>query len=150
MRTLVRTRHAAFQLGWAHFWKQSRKVAGNPIFLVMAAIGNVTLFSGAALFYLFEREVNANVDSFGDALWWGFETITTVAYGDIIPVTFPGRCIAVCLMLTGGVLFFSFIALLASAFVEVEFLELEHEVARLKRKVERKIEQQHDDDGYEK
>lgn len=38
---------------------------------------------------------------FEDALWWSFVTTTTVGYGDISPASFPGRLIAVVLMMVG-------------------------------------------------
>jgi voltage-gated potassium channel len=37
----------------------------------------------------------ANITTFGDALWWACETVTTVGYGDRYPVTPDGRAIAV-------------------------------------------------------
>ena len=43
----------------------------------------------------------AEITSFGDALWWSFETITTVGYGDFVPVTWTGRIIATLVMLVG-------------------------------------------------
>jgi voltage-gated potassium channel len=39
--------------------------------------------------------------SFGDALWWAAQTVTTVGYGDITPKTNEGRAIAFVLMLAG-------------------------------------------------
>lgn len=44
----------------------------------------------------------ANIENFGDAVWWAFVTITTVGYGDFYPVTAWGRIVAVLLM-CGGV-----------------------------------------------
>ena len=39
--------------------------------------------------------------TFGDALWWGDVTLTTVGYGDIVPDTEKGRIAGVFLMVTG-------------------------------------------------
>jgi voltage-gated potassium channel len=44
---------------------------------------------------------DANITSFGDALWWAATTVTTVGYGDRFPVTTEGRLIAVVLMFVG-------------------------------------------------
>jgi voltage-gated potassium channel len=43
----------------------------------------------------------ANIQTFGDALWWALTTVTTVGYGDRFPVTRDGRLVAVGLMLAG-------------------------------------------------
>ena len=39
--------------------------------------------------------------SFSDSLWWSLVTVTTVGYGDIIPTSIFGKCLAVLLMLVG-------------------------------------------------
>lgn len=44
----------------------------------------------------------ANIENFGDAMWWAFVTVATVGYGDFYPVTAVGRMWAVGLM-AGGV-----------------------------------------------
>ncbi|WP_425824909.1 potassium channel family protein [Streptomyces fractus] len=44
----------------------------------------------------------ASIQTFGDAIWWTFTTLTTVGYGDTYPVTTTGRVVAALLM-TGGV-----------------------------------------------
>jgi voltage-gated potassium channel len=55
---------------------------------------------------------------FGDALWWAVVTVTTVGYGDKIPVTGAGKVVAVALMLTGIGLVGVLTATVASFFVQ--------------------------------
>ena len=107
----------------------------NPIFSVLTLMGNAAALFWSALFYIFEHGVNDRVREPLDAVWWAAVTMTTVGYGDIVPVTWPGRLIAMGLMLSGGVLFLSFIALLSSAFVELEIETLENDIERLEEKI---------------
>ena len=44
---------------------------------------------------------SGRIHSFGDAIWWSSATITTVGYGDVVPVTPLGRMIGVATMLVG-------------------------------------------------
>ena len=61
---------------------------------------------------------DASITTFGDAIWWAFTTITTVGYGDLYPVSFTGRCIAVALMIGGIALLGTITATIASWLVE--------------------------------
>ena len=36
---------------------------------------------------------NSSIRTYGDALWWGLITMTTIGYGDITPSTEAGRVI---------------------------------------------------------
>ncbi|WUH94679.1 potassium channel family protein [Streptomyces sp. NBC_00433] len=59
-------------------------------------------FSGALAVYQQERHApGATILTFGDASWWTCETLTTVGYGDVTPVTPAGRTIAAFMMLMG-------------------------------------------------
>ena len=50
------------------------------------------------------RAPGASITSYGDAVWWAIETITTVGYGDMVPVTIFGRIYASLLMLGGMII----------------------------------------------
>lgn len=43
----------------------------------------------------------SHITNFGDALWWAVTTLSTVGYGDYVPVTTTGRFIAALLMIGG-------------------------------------------------
>ena len=65
-----------------------------------------------------ETAPNSNIRTASDALWWSFETITTVGYGDHYPVTPAGRVMGVILMTAGVGLFCSFTAYIAMQFLQ--------------------------------
>jgi len=54
--------------------------------------------------------------TYGDSLWWGVVTITTVGYGDIVPETTTGRFTAAVLMFAGVAMLGTVAASLASLF----------------------------------
>jgi voltage-gated potassium channel len=67
--------------------------------LTLAALTWVT--SAAAFTLVEDVGKDGRLHSFGDALWWSIATITTVGYGDVSPVTFPGRVIGAFTMVVG-------------------------------------------------
>jgi voltage-gated potassium channel len=83
---------------------------GRP-FLYVA----IMLFLSAAIVQRAEDHKHGFA-TFGDSLWWGIVTITTVGYGDIVPESRVGRITATALMLTGVALLGTVAASLASLF----------------------------------
>jgi voltage-gated potassium channel len=75
------------------------------------------------IFYRIELAKNPYFNSFGEALWWVVVSISTVGYGDIVPVTPYGRLLATILIFTGVALFSMFTALVSSVFVTQKLKE---------------------------
>jgi len=87
--------------------------------LILALL--VILLLGAVGFSLFEPGEGPWWTRFGRAVWWGLVTLTTVGYGDVVPVTFLGRLVGVCLMVTGVLSLSLVTATVASVFIERKF-----------------------------
>ena len=83
------------------------KASGGRLKRLGNQLGRVGLVTGAIMVtcayvgYGAEHAVNKDFATYGDALWWAIVTITTVGYGDIVPITTAGRLSGVALMLAG-------------------------------------------------
>lgn len=82
-------------------------------------IGTVILIAASAM-YVAERDVQP--EDFGSiplAAWWAVVSVTTVGYGDAVPITIAGRIIAALTMVSGMVLLALPIGIIASSFAQV-------------------------------
>ena len=87
-----------------------------------ALLGSLIIIMGvvltaAAILYIAERDIQP--EAFGSipaSMWWAIATLTTVGYGDVVPVTPFGKVIAGIVMLAGYAMFAMPIGIVASAF----------------------------------
>ena len=74
-----------------------RSVRGRNMIVVISGV----VVLAPILVWLAERNGSGPIDTIGESVWWGAATMTTVGYGDVAPVTWLGRSIAIALMLSG-------------------------------------------------
>ena len=127
--------HKTVMMGWSVFWHQILSMAFSPSFIILTLLGNTFVFLNGILFYYVEKDVNGNLQGVLDGIWWAVATVTTVGYGDIVPVTTLGKVHGIFMMLSGTAIFLAFTALFAQAVIGAEIDDVESEV----RKVEREI-----------
>ncbi len=87
--------------------------------LTLATFLTFVVFSAATAIYIFEVDApSSEIRTLFDGVYWAFVTLSTVGYGDITPVTYQGRVVAMLLIITGvGVISF-FTSIIVSAFSE--------------------------------
>jgi voltage-gated potassium channel len=87
MRMLKLSRHSTVFALLYDVVREEARTIGAVLFILLI---NLTL--SASLMYLVEGEVQPQVfSSIPAAMWWAIETLTTVGYGDAVPITPLGK-----------------------------------------------------------
>eukprot|EP00746_Dinoflagellata_sp_MGD_P035835 gnl/MRDRNA2_/MRDRNA2_18578_c0_seq1.p1 gnl/MRDRNA2_/MRDRNA2_18578_c0~~gnl/MRDRNA2_/MRDRNA2_18578_c0_seq1.p1 ORF type:complete len:603 (+),score=100.69 gnl/MRDRNA2_/MRDRNA2_18578_c0_seq1:186-1811(+) len=105
-----------------------------------AFLGMLMLIICSTMMYYIEGVAQPEkFSSIPATMWWGVATLTTVGYGDMVPITTLGKIVGLMTMLCGVGLFALPAGILGSAFIEVtqlkekkkhkqEFMEVEGEL----------------------
>jgi voltage-gated potassium channel len=97
LRMLKLVRHSTtFGLLFAVLREEAQSVTA----LLFVLLLTVTI-SGSLMFMIEGAEQPGVFFSIPVAMWWAIETLTTVGYGDIVPITVAGRIVGGCVSIIG-------------------------------------------------
>lgn len=96
-------------LNMFHFYRSSRVLRllrdmSREIWFEMMVIFILsvqTILISGVLFYAIENGKNGEIKNIFDGIWWAVVTLTTIGYGDVYPMTFGWRILAIVLALIG-------------------------------------------------
>ncbi|MCY3572470.1 MAG: ion channel [Chloroflexi bacterium] len=84
---------------WERVYGSSLMRRGGPVQVSLAAV--LLVYAIPSSIAKIEADAGGSIDSFWTAAWWAIGTVTTIGYGDVVPVTTAGRVAAVVLMMLG-------------------------------------------------
>ena len=93
--------------------------------LVIAVAANmILLIVASSAMYVVEHEAQPDVfPSIPETMWWGVITLTTVGYGDVVPVTRTGQLVGAVVAVLGIGMFALPAALIATGFTDAAGVE---------------------------
>lgn len=93
---------------------------GKTIYLFIAS--GLVILLGTFVMYSVESQVpNSKIKTLLDALWWCVATVTTVGYGDKVPVSNIGRIVALFYMFFGITMIAILLSAITNAFYKKRF-----------------------------
>ena len=88
-------------------------------FFTLAIFASIVIFVSSVLIYVMEaNNPSSPIDTFFEAIYWSIVTISTVGYGDVVPVTHEGRIVALVVIIAGIAVLAFTTSLVVSAFTE--------------------------------
>lgn len=92
-------------------------------FRYVAILAFLAVFGGGLAFAELERD-QEGVNNAWDGVWWAVVTITTTGYGDLFPVTTPGRALGMVVMSIGPIV----VGMIAASVTQLLQLRIEEQV----------------------
>ena len=93
----------------------------NKLFSLLFIAAGIIMVGSFVMYIVESGRENSQINSYLDALWWSVATITTVGYGDTIPVTDAGKIIAMIYMFSGIAILTIGISILGTVFYKKRF-----------------------------
>ena len=93
----------------------------NKLFYLLFASAGVIIVGSIAIFSIESTQEDSQINSMLDAIWWTVSTVTTVGYGDVVPVSDAGKILAIIYMFFGIGVLAIFLSVLGTTFYKKRF-----------------------------
>ena len=114
VKILKLTRYSHALQTFVSVFKKERRILVSSLGIIIIA-----LIASSGAIYAFERHAQPEAfSSIPATMWWTMATLTTVGYGDMVPVTLAGKVVGSFVMLSGIGIFVLWTSLFASSFSE--------------------------------
>jgi len=105
----------------------------NKLFYLLFTSAGVIVIGSIVIFSVESQHPDSQINSMLDAVWWTVSTVTTVGYGDIVPVTDTGKIVAIFFMFFGIGVLGVFLSVLGTQFYKHRFEREEKEISHAQR-----------------
>jgi voltage-gated potassium channel len=113
IRILRFASHSITLQALGNVFKKESKTLLAALFVML-----IVLFTSSAVMYYLEKDIQpVKFGSIPDAMWWGVAALTTVGFGDTVPISVEGKILAGIIMMLGIVIYALPAGIFASAFV---------------------------------
>jgi voltage-gated potassium channel len=93
----------------------------NKLFYLLLVAAGVIVSGSFVIFSVESQHPESQINTMLDAVWWTVATVTTVGYGDIVPVTDAGKIVAIFFMFFGIGILALFLSVLGTQFYKRRF-----------------------------
>jgi voltage-gated potassium channel len=105
----------------------------NPLLSLLVAAAGIIIFGSLLIFSIESQHPDSQINSMIDAAWWTVATVTTVGYGDVVPVTDTGKIVAIFFMFFGISILALFLSVLGTQFYNRRFQNEEKEMSHFQK-----------------
>ncbi len=99
----------------------------NKLFYLLFTAAGIIVIGSFVILSVESQHPDSQINSMLDAVWWTVATVTTVGYGDIVPVTDTGKIVAIFFMFFGIGVLAIFLSVLGTQFYKRRFETEERE-----------------------
>ena len=93
----------------------------NKLFYLLFVAAGIIAVGSFVIFSVESQHPDSQINSMLDAVWWTVATVTTVGYGDVVPVSETGKIMAIFFMFFGIGVLAIFLSVLGTTFYKNRF-----------------------------